>query len=234
MKRVLPVFLALVLSGCATMSSAPVDRAPIDQAPMYGGVDRESIPQLDAADATLVEGTTKVFGTREKASAAFVDRGFTLYKQDDLAGAMRRFNQAWLLNPDNPQVYWGFASVLHDRGKYCQAMEMIEKSLGYGTYIQGLYPDAARIITICSASDPDLSAERKRERFQESDELYRQALIKDAGKGYVYASWATAYYWRGQFADSWRMVAKAREAGGELPKPFLSLLRLKMPDTKTP
>ena len=52
--------------------------------------------------AAFIEGVTKEFGSREKASTAWVNRGFTLYQQDDLVGAMRRFNSSampvrWIL-----------------------------------------------------------------------------------------------------------------------------------------
>jgi hypothetical protein len=43
---------------------------------MYGGMDRSVLSELKAADDKLIEGTTREFGSREKASAAFVERGF--------------------------------------------------------------------------------------------------------------------------------------------------------------
>lgn len=203
-------------------------KVPIDQLPMYGGMDRSAVKELKAADEKLIEQTTKAFGSREKASAAFVDRAFRLYGQDDIDGAMRRFNQAWLLNPDSPEVYWGFASVLHDRGKTCEATKMIDKALSFNQYITGLYPDAGRLITLCAPIDTALTLEERKRLYDKADSLYAQAELKDRNKGYVYASWASAYYWRGQYNDAWKMVKKTREAGGSLPGPFLKQLRDKM------
>jgi hypothetical protein len=42
--------------------------------------------------------------------------------------------------------------------------------------------------------------------------------------------WATAYYWRGQDAEAWSMIAKQRAAGGQPTPRFLELLNEKMPD----
>jgi Tfp pilus assembly protein PilF len=200
----------------------------MDQLPMYGGMDRSAEAQLQAADEVLIEDTMKEFGSREKAGAAYVERGFLLYRQDDLAAAMRRFNHAWVIDPDNPGVYWGFASVLQDQGNNCEAMEMVEKALGYNQYLPGLYPDAGRMIVLCAMSDPKLSPAQKKHLFDRSDALFAEAAKKDYDKGYVYSSWATAYYWRGQYADAWRMVTKTRGVGGTLPEAFLSALRKKM------
>lgn len=227
MRQIAVAVLVIALTACSAHSPAG-SRVALDQLPMYGGVDRSSEAQLQAADEVLIEDTIKDFGSREKASAAFVESGFMLYLQDDLAAAMRRFNQAWVLNPDNPGVYWGFASVLQDQGKNCEAMEMVERSLDFGQYLPGLYPDAGRIIVRCTMSDTDLPAAEKKKRFERSDALFAEAARKDENKGYVYSSWATAYYWRGQYADAWRMVTKSRGVGGELPEAFLTALRKKM------
>jgi tetratricopeptide (TPR) repeat protein len=220
------VLVAVFLSYAG--GSFAESRMPIDQVPMYGGMDRSAVKELREADEQFIEGTTKAFGSREKASAAFVDRAFRLYGQDDIVGAMRRFNQAWLLNPNNPEVYWGFASVLHDQGKTCEAMKMMEKALSFNLYIDGLYPDAGRLMTLCASADSSLTAGQKKQLYDKADLLYSEAETKDRDKGYVYASWASAYYWRSRYDDAWMMVKKAKEAGGSLPEPFLEQLRSKM------
>ena len=95
---------------------------------MYGGLDRNSDPSLRAADEKLIADTARHYGSREKASAVFTGNGFAFYGRDDLANAMRRFNQAWLLDPNNPEAYFGFAVVLHDKGKNCEAATQFEKA----------------------------------------------------------------------------------------------------------
>lgn len=220
------------------LSFSPLLRAngqiPIDQVPMYGGMDRSRIPELKAGDDKLIADTTNHYGTREKASAAFVNNGFAYYQRDDLANAMRRFNQAWLLNPQNPEVYAGFGSVLHDQGKNCEAMQMMEKAIALNPpTFQGIYPDAARLITLCAVSDKSLTSEPKLKLFERSESLYKKAEEIEPNKRYVYGSWATAYYWRGQYSDAWAMVAKERAAGGTPNEKFLGLLREKMPEPRS-
>jgi len=85
----------LVLLACLIAWPAFAEsRIPIDQVPMYGGMDRSAVPELKSGDESFISSVVAEFGSREKASNAWVNRGFTLYQQDDLAGAMRRFNQA--------------------------------------------------------------------------------------------------------------------------------------------
>jgi Tfp pilus assembly protein PilF len=225
------VALAAIFFLFFSASLRAEEKIPIDQVPMYGGMDRSTIPELKAADEKLIADTTNHYGTREKASTAFVNNGFAYYQRDDLANAMRRFNQAWLLNPQNPEVYAGFGSVLHDKGRNCEAMQMMEKAIALNPpTFQGIYPDAARIITLCAVSDKDLSAEAKLKLLERSESLYKKAEEIEPNKRYVYGSWATAYYWRGQYSDAWAMVTKERAAGGKPNEKFLELLREKMPE----
>lgn len=143
--------------------------------------------------------------------------------------AMRRFNQAWLLDSMNPEVYAGFGSVLHDQGKNCDAMRMMSKALSLNPPpFQGIYPDAAQIFALCAVDDRTLSPEAKAQLISRSEALYKKAEEIEPNKKYVYGSWAAAYYRLGQYPEAWSMVAKERAAGGQPREKFLTLLREKM------
>jgi tetratricopeptide (TPR) repeat protein len=226
------ISLILVCAGCASPVGYTRPTSG-DQLPMYGGMNREAEPSLKEADRQLIEGAIKEFGSRESASAGFANIGFGYYYRNEFDEAMRRFNQAWLLNPRSPDVYWGFASVLHDQQKYCEAKEMIDKALALNPpENRGFYPDAGRMYTLCAISNATLSEKDKERLIEESERLYRKAEEIEPDKAYLYLSWATAYYWRGQYEDAWKMVEKHREAGGKtLPDDhFVSMLRAKMPE----
>src|SRR5437867_4310293 len=69
---------------------------PRDQILMYGNVEKPPFPGI--AHERFIRDATSAFGSREAASETFATKGWQLYEQDDLATAMRRFNEAWLLN----------------------------------------------------------------------------------------------------------------------------------------
>ena len=226
-------FLALVaftMTSCATQGPSG-DRMPIDQVPMYGGMDRSAFPDLKTADEKLISDTTQHYGSREAASSEFAQNGRAYYDRGDLTNAMRRFNQAWLLNPKNAEAFAGFGKVLHNQEKYCESMRMMEQALNLNPPTsQGIYPDAARITTLCAVKDKTLPSETKSELLKRSEEIYKKAEEIESNKLYFYSSWAAAYYWRGQYEQSWSMVAKVREAGGTVNEQLLRLLREKMPE----
>jgi tetratricopeptide (TPR) repeat protein len=226
--RLLAIF-AFVSTSCATLGIAN-GKTPIDQIPMYGGMDRGTVPELKAADEKLIEGTTKEFGSREKASTAFVGRAFRLYQQDDLAGAMRRFNQAWILNPNNPEVYWGFGVVVYDQGDNCGSMKMMEKALALQFSDAEFLADAGHSYALCAVSDKALTASDKSARLAKATELFSQAAAKAFQNPYVYDKWSQALYWTGDYTGAWQKVAQMRKLGKEPHPKLLKALQEKMPE----
>lgn len=226
-------FIAAILGGCAVGEGAAPRSSGVDQVPMYGGMDRQSVPQLKQADEQLIAGATKEFGSREKASDAFVDQGIRYYKADNYAAAMRRLNQAWLLNPNNPDVFWGFGMVSHDEGNVCEAKSLIDRAISLKLSKPIALADAGRIYTLCGVSNQSLDSATKQQYFTASEELYEKASSASPNDDYIHGSWATAYYWRGDYTHSWQMVVKARSLGLVFPEQFLDLLRQKMPEPRS-
>ncbi|CAB3687496.1 hypothetical protein LMG3458_01954 [Achromobacter deleyi] len=227
--RLAPLIACLTLAGClATAPVAPQSR--VDEIPMYGGMDR-SAPDIKAADDKLTADASRAFGSPARAAQAWIEQGYRFYRADQLGMATRRFNQAWLMDTHNPEVYTGFAAVLHDQGKYCDAMKMMETALSLKPpSFQGIYADAGRIAARCAAADQTLSGPERAAMITRSDALFRNGEAVEPDKAYLYNAWASAYYWNGQYADAWAMVAKARRAGGQPGARFLEMLREKMPE----
>jgi tetratricopeptide (TPR) repeat protein len=194
-------------------------------------VRRQDVARWRVGDAWLVDGASKALGGRKAAAAAFVEQGFNFYGADRLDEAMSRFNQAWLLDADNPEVYWGFAIVLHDRGDNCGAVAQVRHALASDRHPAGLEPDAGRMLALCGVDGKGADRARTEALFAESRSLFESALQRsDEDKGYVYATWATALYWQGEYAESWEKVHLARSNGGEPGKPFMKLLQAAMKD----
>lgn len=206
----------------------------VDEMPMYGGLDR-SAPAVKAADDKLIADATHAFGSRANAARAWVEQGYRFYQANQLGMATRRFNQAWLMNPDNAEVYTGFAAVVHDQNRFCDAMKMMETALSLKPpSFQGVYADAGRIAARCAAHGRGLSGPERAAMIARSDALFRNGERVEPDKAYLYNAWASAYYWNGQYADAWAMVSKARQAGGRGNVKFLDMLRAKMPAPPQP
>lgn len=208
------------------------ERKHFDLVPMYGGMDRSAIPALKAGDAELIEGTTRRFGSRRAASMAFVDTAFRYYQQDKLDVAMRRFNQAWLIDPDNPEVYWGFATVLHDQGEYCEGVRLIELGESKGPMQKGYLPDLGYLHAACGQYGDGLTDAQKRAHFARSDDAFTAAEQRDeVQKHHLYYQWTRAAIERGDYATAWKHVKSYRAHTREpFDRDVLAELAARMPE----
>lgn len=134
LKPLLLALATLTLGSCATTYdlARPEDGVPVDLVPRYGDMDRAADPRLREGDDTFISGISAEFGSREAASRHMSDYGMRLYIQDDLEKAMRRLNQAWLLDPANPETYWGFSVIYLDLGRQDLAERWMNEALDQG------------------------------------------------------------------------------------------------------
>lgn len=98
--------------------------------PAYGGgsMTKEERKVHDQFIDTVI----KAYGTEEKAGEETLKRAWSYYNQGDYATAMKRFNQAWLLDKDNPEIFYGFSQVLKAWGYENEAAEWGKKAAAAG------------------------------------------------------------------------------------------------------
>ncbi len=110
--------------------------------PKYGYAEK-SAGQLDA-DSIFIRQALSDFANKRLASEELINLGFK-YLYHDIKTAMYRFNQAYLLDSTNSDIYWGFGAVYMILEDYPRAREQYEDGLlhdpvnsrimtDYGTY----------------------------------------------------------------------------------------------------
>lgn len=87
--------------------------APSSEQPFFGFVVKDSEQQ--AADENFIKAMIEAVGTREKASVEASNRGWRAISKGNAAEAAQRFNQAFLLAPEQSRVYHGFAAIVQIR-----------------------------------------------------------------------------------------------------------------------
>lgn len=83
--------------------------APVNEQPFFGFADKT--PEQRAVDEKFVTDVIAAAGSREKAFEATVQRGWSLISKGSYAEAAKRFNQAYLLSPEQSAIYHGFAVI---------------------------------------------------------------------------------------------------------------------------
>lgn len=220
---------ALAVSGFARAEGP----ARIDSIPMYGQPDIVRPDVLKKADEEFIQQASSGFGTRENASRAWYTQAEEFMQRRELDLAMRRYNQSWLLNPNNYQPYWGFGRVMMEQGKFSDAIRYVEKSK---ELIDDQYQKVALLVDLGTAysffaQQSAASSDERARLFKAANQHYSEALSLDPSYGNGWRRWAMSLYEEGDYVAAWDKVKKAKSQNTRpLPPAFLRALEQKLPE----
>jgi tetratricopeptide (TPR) repeat protein len=178
--------------------------------PKYGYLPKTEAEQK--ADQDFVRASLGMESRRD-ASNNLIARGFqNLYT--DIKTAMYRFNQAYLLDSTNPDIYWGFGAVYLNLGDYEKARTQ---------YLQGLRvdPENTHILT-------DYSSYFLAQYYGLQSLSLREALINlDSSISYLNKSYkldpkdqntsfklSVSYLNKGDCSNAWKYYNTCKALGG--------------------
>jgi tetratricopeptide (TPR) repeat protein len=220
--------LILFFVGCA---STPHTR--IDNIPMYGQPAIERPDFLKKADEDFIEQATAGFGSREAASEAWYGQAEKFMQEGNMDYAMRRYNQSWLLNPNNYQPYWGFARVATEQDKFDDAILYIEraKALCDDNYQKvALLADAGSLYSYKAESIPEGRRDERARYFSLANQNFIESTNLDPMYADSWLRWSQSLFREGNYAEAWEKLKKARVLGAKEKEPYLKKLEQKMPD----
>src|SRR5579871_2628650 len=99
----------------------------INLKPMYGGV-QKCKEQIEADSAFLHE-SDKENKDRKVACVHQLELAWKYFYENNLETSMKRFNQAWLLDSANADIYWGFGDLLGKQHKYGESLKFFDRSI---------------------------------------------------------------------------------------------------------
>ena len=213
----IPIILLSVLCGCVGVNQSD------NEMPMYNGT---RSPLL--AEASQGEQSQYRAKSRELSQL-----GWEYFYKDDRRTAIKRFNQAWLLDPENPGAWWGFGAIMGIRGEennspgYCRdGIKYLEKALELSNEDPKIKVDLAIAHTKCGqlcilVDGNDVNA---RKEFNVANEMFEQ--VKKAVPDFppLWLNWAYLKYYEKDYAVSGQYLDKARHLGVEVPKKFVQAL----------
>ncbi len=192
--------------------------------PKYGAQPKNNAQK--ASDERFIASIDDYYkGDRKKAAEDVAARGWQFLRQGNAPDAMRRFNQAWLLDSSNGNALWGMAAFEAEAGKLSESLE--------------LFAEADRIV----GGDIDFAADYAKALGIAGAQTRNESMVNDAFSRFARVhekapqhtlnlqNWAITLFYVGNFAEAWKKVklAEATPRRAELDPRFLAALQSKMP-----
>lgn len=184
--------------------------------PKYGHMPK-SEEQIKADEWFIVEKMKEeqFKGDRTLASQHTIITGFAYLYRGDIKTAMYRFNQAYLLDSLNTDIYWGYGAVYIALGMYERAKQQYEEGLSQnpnsthlltdlGTYYLAQYYSLESIDKESAATNLDTAITIMLKSYQ-LDTTYQTTLFK-----------LSICYWnKGDCDNAWKFYDECKALGGQ-------------------
>jgi len=219
--------VALAASALAAPAAAP---EPDNSIPFFGGVNKT--PAQQEHDRQTVAEAVRRAGSKENAIAVVMQSGWTKLKSGDAETAIKYFNLAWLIEPKNPDVLWGFGAALNQQRKFEPALKLFELARRQKPNEAGLLADYA-FAWISKGAIGDNDVAQREASFAKALQLLDESQKLNPRNPMVYGNRAMLRYFQARYLEAWREVAKAEAlTPGSVDPRFLRDLSARMPKPK--
>lgn len=216
--------LAVILFALASTATLSQEQST-NLLPKYGDVPRNEA-QL-ASDEEFIRTTEALYSNnRAKAAEDFANLGWQYLRRDQRQVAMRRFNQAWLLDKSNGPALWGMAAIVGGARNTVEALKLFteaERTLGGDINFSADYAMTLGVSGADSHNDALL-----KDAFARFEQNYQKAP-QNVGN---LQNWAKTLFYVEKYAEAWEKIKLAEAAPGHsevTDANFIAALQAKMP-----
>ena len=175
--------------------------------PKYGGVVKTK--EQKEADEELIKMYVAQAGTPRKASELLVKLGFDYLYKNDLKTAMYRFNQAWLLDPKNENVYWGFGAIYFTFQDFVAASKQYEEGLRINPNSSNIITDQATIYLT------QFNTNNNANNLASAIKLFRKSYSIDPKNQNTLIKMSNCYFIKNDCKNAWRYYNECKRLGGK-------------------
>jgi tetratricopeptide (TPR) repeat protein len=214
--------LAFLVSSGLTLQ--PATAQDMNLQPKYGSLSKNDAQK--AADTKFIASVDDYYkGDRKKGSEEASRRGWQFLRQGNSLEAMKRFNQAWLLDNANGNALWGMAAIQAGSGKIDESLKLFDEAEGFVGNDIDFSVDYAKALGVAGAQAKNETL--LKDAFARFARLYEKAPQHTLNL----QNWAITSFYVGKYVDAWKAVklAEATPRRAELDPGFLAALQSKMP-----
>ena len=180
--------------------------------PKYGNVKKTE--QQKKLDQEFIETLLKQDGTNRKASAHMIQIGFS-YIYKDIKTAMYRFNQAFLLDSTNTDIYWGFGGIYMVLGNFELAKKQYLEGLKINPNNPHLLTDYGTYFMIQYSKLLNVSKKNAEENLGLGIKNFNKSYKVDPNDQNTLYKLSVAYLTKGDCENAFFFYKKCKDLGGQ-------------------
>jgi tetratricopeptide (TPR) repeat protein len=140
-------------------------------------------------------------------------RAWEYYNKADYETSMKRFNQAWLLDSFNADIYWGFGCLVGKKHQYLESLPLFQRSLELNSNNSKVYEGLGTSYGNLFFETEDSSL------IDKSVENLRIAVQLDPKSAYSLSQLTAAYFYSGQLDSARKYLELADKLDPNVMKP---------------
>lgn len=164
-------------------------------------------------------------GNRKKAAEDVSARGWQFLRQGNVSDAMKRFNQAWLIDSSNGSALWGMAAIQGSSGNLNESLKLFAEAESLLGGDIDLTADYAKALGIAGA--------QTKNNALLNDAFARFARVHDEAPQHTLnlQNWAITLFYVGNYVEAWKKLklAEATPRRAEIDQNFVAALQSTMP-----
>jgi len=186
---------------------------------MYG---QPAIPRpefLKKADADFIAKASSGFGgDRRVASKAWTEQASRFLSERNLDYAMRRLDQAWLLDDTNYEVYWGFGRAMVESDHFDDGVRYIKQAIELcqdEVQLPAVYSDLGVAYSYLADAKPQEQSSERAGAFLAANEAFAKSVGLDPKYGNAWRRWSISLAMEGNYSEAAERATRAKELGAQ-------------------
>lgn len=218
--------VAVVLASAALAAPLPEGAGPKSDQPLFGGDERT--PQQQISQIHYIDTAIKAAGTREAAAKLAMEHGWEALRAGDPRRAIQRFNEVYLLTPENGELYWGLGVASAAEGQFSNSLQLLAEAKRDLPENARLLADFGRVYYTRAANED--SVVQRNSDLREAEQLIDRAQVLEPKAPLIYMELALVKYYQGDYATAWQALNQQRALAPEsVDKRFEAALTARMP-----
>lgn len=155
----------------------------------------------------------------KEASRSAAKLGWQYFNRGDLSTAMKRFNQSWMFDRENPEAYWGFDLIMGRRSGSEDPEVSLRESIRFLEMAHAKALKNARITSDLAFSHTLLGHRfqiLKRDasgEFSQAERLFKEARDGEPEYPVTLSNWSVLKFYSGDIVAAKQLISEAKAKG---------------------